>query len=404
MRSVDQEVALVSHLPAVTTILDVVCRITGMGFAAVARVTKDQWIACGVLDQIDFGLQPGGELKVETTICNEVRDLRDAIVIDDTATDAVYCSHPTPTMYGFRSYISVPIVLADGNFFGTLCAIDPQPRRLKTPETVGMFRLFAELIGFHLDAHIRVSLSEARLSEERETAQLREQFIAVLGHDLRNPLAAVLSGAQLMQRLDLGEQPARTARMIHASAARMSELVDDVLDFARGRLGGGIHLNRDSSQSLQLTLDQVVAELRAGSPYRVIHTAYDLVEPVNCDRRRIAQLLSNLLANALAHGDDKDPVQVGASSRDGVFELWVSNSGEAIPAEVMEQLFLPFRRGETKPNRQGLGLGLYIARQIAWAHNGKLVAESTPEATRFTLRMPTSGGDSEKEIPLQQFD
>jgi GAF domain-containing protein len=175
----------VSRIEAVPTILEVVCRTTGMGFAAIARVTEDRWIAWGVLDEIDFGLKPGGELKVETTICHEIRQSREPVVINNLAEDDVWCNHATPAMYGFQSYISMPIILADGSFFGTLCAIDPRPARLKRPEIVGMFRLFAELIAKHLDASRKLSATESALIEERTVADLREQFIAVLGHDLR---------------------------------------------------------------------------------------------------------------------------------------------------------------------------------------------------------------------------
>jgi GAF domain-containing protein len=179
------DVAAVNRIEAVPTILEVVCRTTGMGFAAVARVTEERWIACGVRDEIKFGLQPGDELQVETTICHEIQRSREAVVINHVAEDEAYCGHPTPAMYGFQSYISMPIILADGTFFGTLCAIDPRPAKVKTPETVGMFKLFAELIAFHLDAIKRLDSSEASLLDERTTAELREQFIAVLGHDLR---------------------------------------------------------------------------------------------------------------------------------------------------------------------------------------------------------------------------
>src|ERR1700733_14971269 len=103
------DVESVSRIEAVPTILDVVCRTTGMGFAAVARVTEDRWIVCSVKDEIAFGLQPGGELKVETTICHEVRERRDPIIINHAAEDEIYSFHPTPIMYGFQSYISVPI-------------------------------------------------------------------------------------------------------------------------------------------------------------------------------------------------------------------------------------------------------------------------------------------------------
>ena len=131
MNDLDADIAAVSRIEAVPTILDVVCRTTGMGFAAVARVTEDRWIACSVRDEIAFGLQPGGELKVETTICHEVRDSREAVIINNVAEDPFYASHPTPALYGFQSYISMPIIMPDGRFFGTLCAIDPRPARLR---------------------------------------------------------------------------------------------------------------------------------------------------------------------------------------------------------------------------------------------------------------------------------
>src|SRR6218665_2362602 len=109
-----QEIDAVQKIAAVPTILDVVCRSTGMGFAAIARVTDDRWIACQVLDHIAFGLPAGGELNVETTLCHEVRAHRHPIVIDDVSKDPVYCDHHTPELYSFQSYISVPIVLPDG--------------------------------------------------------------------------------------------------------------------------------------------------------------------------------------------------------------------------------------------------------------------------------------------------
>jgi hypothetical protein len=91
----------VKSIPAIPSILDVICRTTGMGFAAVARVTEDRWITCAAKDDIDFGLQPGGELKVETTICREIRQSGTAVIIDDVAKDASYCGHATPALYGF---------------------------------------------------------------------------------------------------------------------------------------------------------------------------------------------------------------------------------------------------------------------------------------------------------------
>src|SRR5580700_6831343 len=97
------DIESVRRIEAVPTILDVVCRTTGMRFAAVARVTEDRWVACSVLDEIDFGLKPGSELRVETTICHEIRQNREPVVIDNVAEDVAWCQHVTPAMYGFQS-------------------------------------------------------------------------------------------------------------------------------------------------------------------------------------------------------------------------------------------------------------------------------------------------------------
>src|SRR5882762_9617781 len=336
------DIAAVQGIAAVPRILEVVCRSTGMGFAAVARVTEQRWVCCAVRDEIEFGLVPGGELEVETTLCHEIRQSREAVVIDNVAEDTIYCGHHTPTKYGFQSYISMPIILSDGTFFGTLCAIDPRPARLDTPQTIGMFKLFSELIAIHLEAADRLAVTEARLLSERETSELREQFIAVLGHDLRNPLASIAAGAKMLTKEDQKEPAGEILGLMQKSVARMSALIDNVLDFARGRLGSGIMLKR-SPQSLEPVLNQVIAELRAGSPGRKIETT---------------------------------------------FELTVANAGEPIPSEAMERLFQPFYRVAEQGSQQGLGLGLYIASEIARAHGGTIDVTSSPAETRFTFRMP----------------
>jgi GAF domain-containing protein len=127
--------------------LDEVCRVSGMGFAAVARVTEQRWIACQLLDRIEFGLNPGDELKISETICNEIRDCGEAIVFDDASTDIKWSRHPVPVIYGFKSYCSFPIYLDDGSFFGTLCAIDPQRRKVSDDAIVAMFTDFAARAG-----------------------------------------------------------------------------------------------------------------------------------------------------------------------------------------------------------------------------------------------------------------
>jgi phosphoserine phosphatase RsbU/P len=233
------------------------------------------------------------------------------------------------------------------------------------------------------------------LATQQETAELREQFIAVLGHDLRNPLAAISAGARILQRSGaLKEQKElRVVDMINSTVARMSDLIDDILDFARGRLGGGITLHRDV-RPLEPVLEQVADELRTASPQRVIETSFKIGHPINCDRTRIGQLASNLIGNALTHGAPDQPIRVGAATEGDVFELWVANAGDPIPEAAMQRLFEPFFRGEVRNSRQGLGLGLHIASQIAQAHGGRIEVASTPDETRFTFRMPLGNAPS----------
>jgi signal transduction histidine kinase len=382
------DIDAIQRIDAVPRILEIVCRSTGMGFAAVARVTDGKWICCAVKDEIEFGLKPGGELVVETTICHEIRQSRQAVAIDHVAEDEFFCGHHTPAQYGFQSYISIPIILTDGSFFGTLCAIDPHPARVNNPETIGTFKLFAELIATHLNAIDRLEQSEATLSSERKTSELREQFIAVLGHDLRNPLAAIAAGARMIAKAKSLEDTAEVAGLMQSSIIRMAQLIDNVLDFARGRLGGGLSLNRNGMEPVEQVLKQVVAELRSGHADREIETHFDLTRSVNCDPQRIGQLFSNLLGNAIAHGSPDSPIVARATTENATFELSVTNAGEPIPAAVMAQLFEPFYRGTVKRSLQGLGLGLFIASEIARAHGGTLDVSSSADETRFTFRMP----------------
>ncbi|MEO5821077.1 MAG: GAF domain-containing sensor histidine kinase [Vicinamibacteraceae bacterium] len=384
-----RDVALVSRIDVVPALLDVVAHVTGMGFTAIARVTDDRWIACAVHDEIAFGMTPGGELPVATTICNEIRDCGRLVAIDHVDEDPVYRDHHTPARYGFQSYLSVPIWRHDGRFFGTLCAIDPRPHRVSDAQTVGMFTLFANLISLHMDAQEKLGLAETALSDEQARSQLQEQFIAVLGHDLRSPLNAVRTGARFMiEKGGVDADVRRSAEIIDRGARRMAGLIDDVLDFARGRLGGGLDVQPVTTTALPETIAHAVAEVQTAWPDRPIESTLRFDGPVRCDRRRIAQLLTNLLVNAFTHGDSGGAVRVTAIGSGGGLDLSVSNTGQPIPEATRRRLFLPFTRAEDRPERAGLGLGLYIACEIAKAHGGRLDVASDDVETRFTFHIP----------------
>ena len=377
-------VASIRRIEVVPMLLDICCRITGMGFAAIARVTEDRWIACAVRDDNGLGVTPGDELRIETTLCNDVRDRRAAIVIDDV--DAKPGEYPALTKHGYRSYISMPIFRGDNSFFGTLCALDKRPCNVSDPAVTGTFLAFSQFIALHLDAQVRFDASETALQEERATAALRERFVAVLGHDLRNPLAAIEAGTRLLGDGEpLTERQSRIVAQMSASTKRMTQLIDDVLDLARGQLGGGMAVDRADDMTLAESIRLVVDELRAVHPRRALEVRIDIGAPVACDHQRIMQLVSNLLANALTHGDPAKPVRIGAEVVDGRFRVEVVNGGKPIPRARLARLFEPFTHaGETK----GLGLGLFIAMEIAKAHGGTIDVASDATETRFTFVMP----------------
>ncbi|MBL0403536.1 PAS domain-containing protein [Microvirga aerilata] len=166
------DIQAIGRIDAVSSILNILVESTGLGFAAVARVTETSWTACAVLDRIGFGLPVGGELEVATTFCSEIRASGTPIVFDKASEDAVYCTHPTPKMYGFESYIAVPIILRSGEVFGTICALDPKPAKLSDPKILKSLELFAELIASQLE--LDETLAELRAEREYLHALFRQ--------------------------------------------------------------------------------------------------------------------------------------------------------------------------------------------------------------------------------------
>ncbi|WP_330206629.1 GAF domain-containing sensor histidine kinase [Pseudomonas sp. AM14(2022)] len=383
------DIATIGRISAVPAILQVIRELTGLRFAAVARVTEDSWTACAVLDQLDFGLQVGGELDVVTTLCHEIRAAHTSVVIDKASEDPLYRDHHTPRLYKFESYISVPVFRTDGRFFGTICALDPNPAQLKSSSIQSTMESFARMLALQIEAEENAQRTETALLQERETAELREQFIAVLGHDLRNPLFAISAGAEMLLRKHPDPAIEVRIRNILGSAQRATRLVDDVLDFARGRLGKGIPVDIQPCADLTEAVQQVVTEIRNVHPQRTIRASIGDLQGLPCDRARIAQLLSNLLANAVAHGDPEGDIEVIAQVEHGALMLGVKNQGH-IPEAVLPHLFQPYSRPSASTPQAGLGLGLYIASQIAQSHGGHLhVASTAQSGTLFTFSLPT---------------
>ena len=268
-------VAAVGRIDAVPMLLKVACEITGMRFAAVARVTDTTWTACAVQDDIEFGLKPGAQVSTHTTLFSDSWASRIPIVIEHASADARYCTHGAPKPYQIESYVSVPIIRANGGYFGNLSAFDPRPAKVAEPRILSMFTEFAALIASQLDHQSLQAQEHRALLDERAAGELREQFIAILGHDLRNPLHAVYASGDMLERRLIDPQSLALISRIKTSARRMSALIDDVLDFARGRLGGGIGLELTEVENINTGLATVVQELRDAQPECEISTGLE---------------------------------------------------------------------------------------------------------------------------------
>ncbi|SDR91954.1 GAF domain-containing sensor histidine kinase [Gramella sp. MAR_2010_147] len=384
-----EDVQNISQISSIPSMLNVICRTTGMRFAAVARVTDKKWVTCLSQDEIDFGLKPGDELELQTTICNEIRQHTEPVVIDNVPENKKYCNHHTPAKYGFKSYISFPIFRKDGSFFGTLCAIDPEPAKLENQQTYELFQLYTELISFHLETIEELKNTNQTLLEEKKNAKLRETFIAILGHDLRNPLTTTRLCSDILLKMEIDDNAKKYVGTIKSTSLRMQELIDNVLDFAKGELGEGISLVfTEDNDKLKKELKQIIKETETTDLSHKIVSSIDLDHPVKCDSNRIGQLFSNLLSNAVKHGHDSTPIYINSTTTKEQFILEVINSSDTIPSDILNDIFKPFTSISSVNNVNGLGLGLYIASEIAKAHNGKIDVISDNNKTTFKFRMP----------------
>ncbi len=234
---------------------------------------------------------------------------------------------------------------------------------------------------------------EAEAGRDRATAELREArawhetFVAIVGHDLRNPLNAILVGAQLIAR-SKDETARRLAGHIGASGQRLSDLVDDLCDVARARQGLGFAIDLEDAD-LGAVIGAVVAELKAAHPARALVCECHGELAGRFDRGAVARVASNLVGNALRHGTGDAPVDVKLTGSAERCTLEVENAGPIDP-ELVPYLFDPFRVAHDSARRgqKGLGLGLYIARQLVRAHGGELKVLSFGGQTRAVASLP----------------
>jgi len=371
-------------------VLHAVTEVSGLPTAIFSRINHESWCARAVLDGGGFGIRSGEVHSLRELLCADVRNAATPIAIADLTADERYRTHPTRVRFGAQAYVGVPVQFDGGEVIGTLSAIGKSPHS-GIERAVPLMSLLAQLVAHELQLEDHARDTENRLLREQLTSEERERFLALVAHDLRNPLAAIRLHAELLAKQVGPNQRALTERVL-AITARMVRLIDDLLDLSRGRVGSGIMV-RPGHVDPRHFLETRLAEIQTANPGAELQLEL-LPLPSSTDAwdpDRVAQLLDNVVGNAIQHGAG-EPVKISARALDEFCQIDVVNGGAAIPDDVLETLFEPFHR--TSAPGRGLGLGLYIANEIARAHGGGITATSRDGRTCVSVVLPFTPSSS----------
>jgi PAS domain S-box-containing protein len=278
---------------------------------------------------------------------------------------------------------------ARGRTLGLLTLGWTRTHSLPTPKDLGLAQAVADRAAVAIDnARLYAEAQAARVLAE-DTGAFREQFIGILGHDLRGPLTAVrMSADLLLRRKEVSEPNRQTLQRIVTSTDKMGRMIEDILDFTRGRLGEGIPVATQPA-NLQEIARHAVDELAAAHPQRSLQFLTQGSGTGEFDPDRMSQVVTNLVSNALTHGQWETPVRITVKEEGEGLALEVWNQSTPIAPELLSTLFEPFRQGGTRKSASGLGLGLYIVSEVVKAHGGTVTVQSSAEAgTTFTVHLP----------------
>lgn len=402
-----KDIERIQSLDIVPVILELICRSTGMGFSAVARVTEDRWITCAVKDDIAFGLQPGSELQIRTTLCDEIRGHHQPIVIDEVRTDKDYALHHTPAMYGFQSYISIPIFLKDGSFFGTLCAIDPRPFPLKENKTVKMFELYADLISYHLMTQETLELKNELLNAaEQKLNEVQaeiDSYSDISQHTLQGPLKRLQVYTEMLVAdgtLPAMHESKQLALEINRVTKGISAIITELGIFS------SIPTDTDKLQPVELNSILKDTAIVLGKKMKDLNASVSLnpLPAVKGVPTQLGRLFINLLDNALTFSLPGVPPVINIRVKDATaaevqdhvtdttkeyYAISVEDNGIGIDKEDLPRVFNLFTRLNNTNNNGGVGMGLAQARKIMHNHGGAITVSSEPgHGSTFTLFFP----------------
>lgn len=403
-----KDLEAVKQIHILPAMLDIICRLTGLGYAAVARVTDDRWLACSVRDEVNFGLVEGAELKLETTICNEIRQHHNEVVIDHVANDPDYKEHHTPKLYGLQSYISFPILLKNGDFFGTLCAIGTKPATLKDPKITGTFKLFAELISFHLQSIDLMEQSHVALRETKGTLLYTTHenllYQQISDHNLQEPLRKISVYSDLLinhtENADV-EKAKKTAKQISSFAIELNDTIQNITKFTNLKTWDASFEPVD----LNAIIENVKSELKSELDEKNISIEAGKLPVLFASEKQMKLVFSQLIGHGITFSkiSAESVISISAEKIErGQIKYFLPSekaSGFSVITMVFKDIetdnydtsrifdILIHREGNVAGEKYGNGLA--DCRKIIFNHGGMITAKATADSElTFSIVLP----------------
>jgi signal transduction histidine kinase len=321
------------------------------------------------------------------------------VVVADVRTDpCLACVREQALRLGIVAVVAAPIVASDGVPVGALAIHVDRPH---TAEDLERSRTYAALAAVILE-HKRAEATGHERAAAEAAMQQKQEYLQIVSHDLRNPLSAILTSATLLQHEAGGDEARRTHKqtdIIIRSVRHMDRLITDLLDLSQ--IESGLFRLRRQRHSVKDLVREATEGIQAQAHQKRLGIEVDVdarVTTVSCDAERLLQVLGNLLGNAVKFTPEDGSIRVGATLRGAAVEFTIADSGIGIPGEQLAHIFDRYWQAQRRA-RQGIGLGLSIARGIVEAHGGRIRVESTAGVgTTFSFTIPRDAGELAEEL------
>jgi len=322
------------------------------------------------------------------TFCHYVVATDDALILDDVLDHPVFRHIPSVQAHGVRAFAGIPMRNSDGHCIGAFCAVEFKPRSWE-PGEVETLRELAQVAMREIKLGMALRELRKKAEEARYAAMAREEFLARVAHDLRNPLSAATIGIALLEFADLDEKEARALQTMRQVLDSMNAIVGDLLNISQFEAGKFVlHRKRVDTASLLRDATEVMMGLAESHEILLESEVDPELPPIHADYERALRIFSNLVVNAIKFCPAGATVTIGADAEDEHVRFYVRDEGPGIAAEHISRLFDRYWQSDNADQR-GLGLGLSIVKAIVEAHGGEVGVDSVPgNGATFWFTLP----------------